>query len=271
MYHSRWFDHLIVVLSVVTTKCYDKPSSTGEFEVFLYTVSDVASMSLQVAERLGVADVVTLLNAVIGVVAMAAALAGEPGWVARLILLAAVADGLDGIIARKHASTPVGPILDSIADVVSFGAVPALFVLVVVQDAGTSFTGDPLEAGVAVTVAALFVVFSLVRTALYTVYVDTGENRPGIQNTLASSIIVVAYLAGITSVPVLLGVAVVVSVLMVAPVPYPKLAARDALLMGVVQMGAIVAPTAFGRVFPRVLLVAALAYLTLAPRFYWSD
>jgi len=25
------------------------------------------------------------------------------------------------------------------------------------------------------------------------------------------------------------------------------------------------------RVFPRVLLVAALAYLTLAPRFYWEQ
>jgi archaetidylserine synthase len=68
-----------------------------------------------------------------------------------------------------------------------------------------------------------------------------------------------------------LAATVVLSVLMVAPVPYPKLRARDALAMGVVQMGAIAAPTVLQRVFPRVLLVAALAYLTLAPRYYWEE
>ena len=63
----------------------------------------------------------------------------------------------------------------------------------------------------------------------------------------------------------------VLGLLMLAPLPYPKLLDRDALAMGVVQMGAILVPTVFQRVFPRVLLVAALAYLTLAPRFYWEQ
>jgi archaetidylserine synthase len=58
---------------------------------------------------------------------------------------------------------------------------------------------------------------------------------------------------------------------MVAPVPYPKLAARDALLMGVVQVGAIVRPTLLDRLLPRLLFLAALAYLTLAPWFYWEE
>jgi CDP-diacylglycerol--serine O-phosphatidyltransferase len=115
------------------------------------------------------------------------------------------------------------------------------------------------------------VVFSLIRTALYTVHVGENENRPGIQNTLAASILVAAYLAGVTAPEILLVAAVVLSVLMVAPVAYPKLAARDALVMGVVQVGAIVSPGIFGRVFPRVLLVAALAYMTLAPRYYWAE
>jgi CDP-diacylglycerol--serine O-phosphatidyltransferase len=41
--------------------------------------------------------------------------------------------------------------------------------------------------------------------------------------------------------------------------------------MGVVQAGAIVAPATLSRVFPRALLVAALAYMTLAPRYYWGE
>ena len=223
-------------------------------------------MSLRVVDRLGLADLMTLANAALGVVAMTAAVFGRPTVVAQLILLAAVADGLDGIIARTYANTEVGPYLDSMADIVSFGTAPALFVFAATREVWS--LSDPAPYAIAAGVAATFVVFSLVRTALYTVYVGDDETRPGIQNTLAASILAAGYLAGVTAVPVVLAASVVVSVLMVVPVAYPKLAARDALLMGIVQAGAITAPGAFNRVFPRVLLLAALAYLVLAPRYY---
>jgi archaetidylserine synthase len=232
-------------------------------------------MSLQVLDRLGWADVMTLLNAAIGVLALAAAVLGEVLLVAQLILLAAVADGLDGVIARRFGGTEVGPYLDSMADIVSFGTTPAIFVFVAAReefrDEIWTLSEEPELAAVAGTVAAGFVVFSLVRTALYTVYVGEDETRPGIQNTLASSILAVAYLAGLTNVPALLGATVVLSVLMVAPVPYPKLRDRDAIVLGALQMAAILLPAVLERVFPRVLLLFALAYLTLAPRYYWGE
>ncbi len=232
-------------------------------------------MSLQVLDRLGWADVMTLLNAAIGVLALAAAVLGEVLLVAQLILLAAVADGLDGVIARRFGGTEVGPYLDSMADIVSFGTTPAIFVFVAAReefrDEIWTLSEEPELAAVAGTVAAGFVVFSLVRTALYTVYVGEDETRPGIQNTLASSILAVAYLAGLTNVPALLGATVVLSVLMIAPVPYPKLRDRDAIVLGALQMAAILLPAVLERVFPRVLLLFALAYLTLAPRYYWGE
>jgi archaetidylserine synthase len=230
---------------------------------------------LQVRDRLGVADVMTLFNAGVGVVAAIAAFT-DPALSARLILLAAITDALDGIIARLHRSTEVGPLLDSITDVVSFGATPALFVYAAAADGwgwlGSGLLGAPrIEAAAAVVVASMFVGFSVLRTALYTAFVGEGQNRPGIQNTLGATILVTAYLAGVTSVPVLLGVSVVLSVAMVAPVSYPKLRAQDAGVLGIVQAAAILAPQAYGRAFPRVLLVAALAYMTLAPWYYWAE
>lgn len=232
-------------------------------------------MSLQVLDRLGWADAMTLLNAGIGVLALGAAVLGEVHLVAQLILLAAIADGLDGVIARRFGSTPVGPYLDSMADIVSFGTAPAVFVFVAAREEwleeAWTLADEPALAAAAITVAAVFVVFSLVRTALYTVYVGEHETRPGIQNTLASAILAAAYLAGVTAIPVLLAGTVVLSVLMVAPLPYPKLLDRDAFVLGAVQAGAILFPTALERVFPRVLLVCALAYLLLAPRYYWGE
>jgi CDP-diacylglycerol--serine O-phosphatidyltransferase len=230
---------------------------------------------LRVRERLGVADVVTLVNAVVGLVAGVVALS-DPAPAARLILLAAIADALDGIVARSFGSTTVGPLLDSVTDVVSFGATPALFVYAAAASewgwlADGPTAAPPGELAAALGVAAVFVVMSVLRTALYEQFVGEDEHRPGIQNTLAATIVVTAYLAGLTSVPALLAASVALSLVMVAPVGYPKLLARDASVLGVVQAGAIVAPTAYGRVFPRVLLVAALAYMLLGPRYYWGE
>jgi archaetidylserine synthase len=230
---------------------------------------------LQVRERLGVADVVTLSNAVVGVVGAVVALS-DPSLAARLILLAAILDAVDGIVARSFGSTRVGPLLDSITDVVSFGATPALFVYGAAAAewgwlADGPLAAPPAQAVAALGVASLFVIMSVLRTALYSEFVGPDENRPGIQNTLAATILVTAYLAGLALVPALLVTSVVLSLAMVAPVAYPKLLARDAGVLGVVQAGAIVAPAVASRILPRILLVAALAYMLLGPRYYWGE
>ncbi len=228
-------------------------------------------MSLQVRRRIGLADIITLFNVVIGTVAMAVAVLGEVQLVAQLILLAAVADGLDGIVARFRGGTEVGPFLDSIADIVSFGTTPALLVFVAVRDEWGPLSESPELFAVAAGVASLFVVFSVLRTALYSVFVGEDETRPGIQNTLGGTILAAAYLAGITAPPVLLAATVILSVMMVAPFAYPKLLNRDAFAMSVIQFGAILVPTFADRLFPRLLLIAALAYMLLAPRYYWGE
>ena len=57
---------------------------------------------------------------------------------------------------------------------------------------------------------------------------------------------------------------------MVAPLPYPKLRAGDAMVLGLVQVAAVAVPTAFSALFPRIILVAATAYAIGAPWFYWG-
>lgn len=75
---------------------------------------------------LKLADFVTLLNALCGVVAILLLLDGFTYLSPLLILIAAVADGLDGHIARKFSSSEIGGNLDSLADVISFGVAPVI-------------------------------------------------------------------------------------------------------------------------------------------------
>jgi len=82
---------------------------------------------------LRVPDYFTLLNAAFGLCALLAAGQSQDQISAQLavifIIFAAIADGLDGFLARKLGSSPIGANLDSLADLVSFGVAPAFLAL----------------------------------------------------------------------------------------------------------------------------------------------
>ena len=217
--------------------------------------------------QLGLADAVTVLNAAVGFLAAAVAIT-EPALAARLLLLAAIADGLDGVLARARGSTPVGDHLDSLADVASFAVAPAVFVFAVARPA---LDGSKLEMVLLVGVPALFVAMAVVRLGFYMLEDRNVERTEGVQTTLAATILAVAYLAGVTDPLVLLGATAAFTYLMVAPITYPELYPRDALVLGGLQALAVLFPAAVDRVFPRSLLVFAVGYLVFAPVFYWRE
>ena len=215
--------------------------------------------------RLSLADAVTVSNAAVGFLAVVVANT-DPGLAARLVLLAAVADGLDGVLARHVGSSAAGPYLDSLADVASFGVAPAMLVVAVVRE---SWRLDTPHAAAALLGAALFVGAAIVRLGLYTAYDTDDDVTEGVPTTLASVVLSAVVLVGVTDPLALVVLAYVLTALMVSTIPYPDLLARDALIMGVVHSLAVLAPDFLGRTFPYALLTLALAYLLFGPRFYW--
>ncbi|MFP4627181.1 MAG: protein sorting system archaetidylserine synthase [Natronomonas sp.] len=219
--------------------------------------------------RLALADLVSVTNAVLGFFAVAVAPI-DPSLSARLILLAAIADGLDGVVARSLGSSSVGVYLDSLADVASFGVAPATLVYVVAMD-GLDVGTWSFETGIVFLILGLFVGMAVVRLGFYMRYDSEEPQTVGVQTTLSAVLLAVAYLAGITDPLVLLGGVAVFSYLMVAPITYPELYARDAIVLGGLQAIAAIAPTTLNRLFPRALLAFALAYLVFAPYLYWRE
>ncbi|ESS12270.1 MAG: phosphatidylserine synthase [uncultured archaeon A07HR60] len=218
--------------------------------------------------RLGMADVVTVANAALGFVAAVAATL-DIQIAARLILVGAIADGLDGVVARKRGSTPAGEYLDSMADVASFGVAPAAITAIAAIE--TWGRTDPLLLGIAVGVPAVYVAMAVTRLGLYTAYDVGHDETEGVQTTLAATVIAAAVLAGVGETSLLLAGIAVFAVLMVTTVTYPDLHAQDATVMGLIQALAVLVPDLWGRVFPFALLFLACGYLLLGPRFYWRD
>ncbi len=87
-------------------------------------------MAVHSEQLVTVPNLVTLLNLVSGLVSMFFAMLGHLPTAYLLILIAAVFDVLDGLVARKLGKeSSIGRELDSLADVVSFGASPALLIV----------------------------------------------------------------------------------------------------------------------------------------------
>ncbi len=77
---------------------------------------------------LKIADLVTLLNSLCGLLAVILVQNDLTYLAPLLILVAAVADGLDGYLSRMFSGSEIGANLDSLADVISFGLAPVAIV-----------------------------------------------------------------------------------------------------------------------------------------------
>jgi CDP-diacylglycerol--serine O-phosphatidyltransferase len=182
---------------------------------------------------------------------------------ARIVLLAAIADGLDGILARRYGGSPYGSYFDGLSDALSFGVAPAVIVWMAsgsgAPDATTLLLGGAL---------GLYLAMALTRLAVYTAEDASVSYTTGVPTTLAATLIVLAVIGGLTHPLDFVGVGGVLALLMVSEIRYPDLRVRDALGMGVLQAGVVIAPTAFGLALPVLLAGCATAYLLFAPYAY---
>jgi archaetidylserine synthase len=170
-------------------------------------------------------DGASLLNAFLGYASILMASEGAYALSAALILLAMAADGLDGLLARRLGNGPLGTQIDSLADVLSFGAAPAYLVW-------AAF--GPIFGFAFLIMGAFYIGCGILRLARFNVAKKGGEFQgmpiPGAGALVATSVL----LDG----PLLTALLMAsVSLLMVSTVPYPKL--RDPrLLFPVLAVGA---------------------------------
>lgn len=172
---------------------------------------------MNVFQMLRLPDLVSLLNLICGIGSIAVAAQSDSfGFALILLLLAAIADGADGYIARRFRGGELGEQLDSLADAVSFGVAPALLIF--------------LEFGVKEPIVGIFACFYAVCGVLRLARFNSTISVPktgfeGLPIT-AGCIMLVTYLLlgkSFVGVDVLLALTLTLSILMVSTVNYPKI------------------------------------------------
>jgi len=210
-------------------------------------------------------DFISLMNAGFGFIAVIAVAVDDLVIAGTLILVGAIADGLDGIVANRTTSGDLGKDIDSLGDAVSFGVAPALLAHYVARDISLVLSLVPI----------VFVLAVLVRLAAYNVK-DAGEpDFTGVPSTFAGVTVVTLYLSDASALLgteveglILVSVSVVLAYMMLVEIEYPEIREKHALGAGFVVALAVIFPTAYGAILPKVLLVALIGYLALSPEFY---
>jgi CDP-diacylglycerol--serine O-phosphatidyltransferase len=161
------------------------------------------------------ADIITLINALLGFASILMTLNGQIESALVLILLAVIADGADGVVARYSGNGVLGANLDSLSDVISFGVAPAV-VAFVSLDSMNNWMG---------VFPGLFLVCGILRLARFNVSWKT-DGFEGIPIT-AGGFIVALFLLMKDFVPyfevVFPAFLLILSILMVSTISYPKI------------------------------------------------
>ena len=163
------------------------------------------------SEHLNAANLITSASLACGFGALALASDGHLVWAAVAVVVAAVLDVLDGVVARRLAVCErFGSQLDSLADLVAFGVAPAFMLL-------EGPLRDAPELGV--PACLVFVVAGAWRLARFS-SVQRPDHFVGLPIPTAGVVLGVS--APVLPVGLALGTAVALALLMVSTIPCPK-------------------------------------------------
>ncbi len=214
-----------------------------------------------------IADAFTVLNALLGFSAILAAFEGELELAYVLVILGVLADGLDGMVARRFGSKwLIGDFLDIMADTVSFGLAPSVLMYITYRDGlGTPDLGLSVTAGrvLIFAVGALIISLGVLRLARFC-YESEDEGSDlyftGLPIPATALLVVTMLLMGLPGLVVSL-FTVVSAILMVSDLKYPKARGWPSKVTGVLGF-LLVVTVLWGE--PLELVSEFLMYLTFS-------
>ena len=194
---------------------------------------------MRVAEMVSIADAFTILNALLGFSAILAAFEGELELAYVLVVLGVLADGLDGMVARRFGSKwMIGDFLDIMADTVTFAVAPSVLMYVTYRDGlGDADMGLSIWAGrvLMFAVGALVITLGVLRLARFCYDSDddgSGLYFTGLPIPATALLVVTMLLMGWPGLVVAVFTAIS-AVLMVSDLKYPKARGWPGMVTGV--------------------------------------
>ena len=211
---------------------------------------------------LSIADCVSLTNAFFGFLSLIMVFIGEIRLAFSFILLAILADGLDGIIARKTRESKIGEYLESMADMTSLGIAPAFFIFTAYYKSVSCCINKNI---VLLFVLALFLLLSIIRLASFHIM---KEKKFFIGLPASSSTIIIIILAYFEiDLYILLLIIIIISFLMISQIHFPKPDNKINAIAGILIFLTLIMDKYYNGIAPLLLITAICIYVIFGP-FY---
>ena len=190
---------------------------------------------------IAISDVISLLNMSSGFLSIISSINHEFKIAAILMIVAIMFDSVDGWVARKtnrQDTLGFGKNIDSLSDIVSFGVAPAIFLYLSINTTSSIFQT------IVILVSLMIVVCGVLRLTRYNVIagkIDT-QDFIGFPIPAISFAIATFYLSGLYNQYIALILSIVISLLMISNVRYPKFDNMPVIAISVVLIVLLILP-----------------------------
>ena len=199
-----------------------------------------------------IADIFTLINGALGFIAIFFLIQEKIDISFNLILLSVLADGMDGIIARRMGHS--GGHLDELADTISFCLAPSVMIYMI----------SDLQIFFRLAICSIFCICGLIHLKRY--YFGDKNYFMGIPTPSAALFMIILLYLKIGTV-ILFPATIIVSILMIIPILYPRLEGRFALIAAVQIFLTLLVGKQYGGFALILLLAGVIVYILFGP-FY---
>ena len=217
-------------------------------------------MQKSMIKILSLADIITILNAVLGFLALLMVFSNQLPIAASLILLGLLTDGLDGIVARRMRKSSIGEYLEAIADMISLSIAPLALLYKIYYDTVFSQQYVHLLFGI---VLIFSLVCSIIRLSSFSLFKQK-QFFLGLP-TSASAIFLVSASFLKPDILYILPVIIILSLAMISSILYPKTGLKINLITAVLIIVTILLDSMFYNIAPLLLLAALFSYIIFGP------
>lgn len=219
-------------------------------------------MQKSLSKLLSLADVFSLTNALFGFLAILLLFSNLPYLAITFIFLGLLADGLDGIIARRTRKGKIGEYLEAIADMISLSVAPLALLFVTYSPQSESNLWLHGTFGIILCCSFLC---SVLRLSSFS-FLKEDHVFVGLPTSVSALFIILFTYLHLDLLYVLPFV-LILSLAMVSPLRYPKLGMKIDGAAAVLILLVLIFGTTYNNIAPLLLFVAIILYSLFGP-FY---
>jgi len=211
---------------------------------------------------LSLADIITLMNAVMGFFALLMVFSNQFQLAAAFILLGLLADGLDGIVARRMGNGQMGEYLETIADMISLSVAPLVLLYKTYYDVVVAQFSLHLLLGV---VLVFSLICSMIRLSSFSLLKEK-HSFIGLPTSASAVFLVLASFLKL-DVQYILPFVVILALTMISSIRFPKPGLKMDLVAAVFIVATLLLDSMYNNIAPLLFLAALVSYIIIGP-FY---